>query len=198
MPAPTIPVASPSSPLEPPWRGLLLVRGATTCPGAASAVLACALVVPVAAQQPCLNPDYQHGISYVLPLKYAPGFEHFDYANPDAPKGGPLRLPDMGTFDSFNNILEKGRIAAGVDFGGSRKPRLRDAPGDRRGRAGQRLRPPGRRGPCRRGLPLGRLQAPGQCPLARRRAHHDRGHRLLIRSVQGAWVHRPQDGPDRP
>ena len=71
-------------------------------------------------EQPCANPQYRHGISYVLPLKYGPGFEHFDYANPGAPKGGHLRLPDMGTFDSFNNILEKGRVAAGMDFGGSR------------------------------------------------------------------------------
>ena len=69
---------------------------------------------------PCREPNYQHGISYVLPLKYAADFPHFAYANPDAPKGGRLRLPDMGTFDSFNNILEKGRVAAGVDFGGSR------------------------------------------------------------------------------
>ena len=96
------------------------VRGATTRLGAASGVLACTLMVPAAADEPCRNPDYKHGISYVLPLKYGPDFEHFDYANPDAPKGGPLRLPDMGTFDSFNNILEKGRVAAGVDFGGSR------------------------------------------------------------------------------
>ena len=98
----------------------MLVRGATTRSGAASIVLACTVVVPIAAEEPCQNPNYQHGISCVLPLKYAPDFEHFDYANPDAPKGGPLRLPDMGTFDSFNNILEKGRVAAGVDFGGSR------------------------------------------------------------------------------
>ena len=69
---------------------------------------------------PCSDPTYRHGISYVLPLKYGAGFEHFEYTNPDAPKAGALRLPDMGTFDSFNNILEKGRIAAGFDFLGSR------------------------------------------------------------------------------
>ena len=74
----------------------------------------------MAAEQPCHEPDYQHGISYVLPLKYPADFQHFDYANPDAPKLGPLRLPDMGTFDSFNNILDRGRVAAGVDFLGSR------------------------------------------------------------------------------
>ena len=31
--------------------------------------------------------------------KYKPGFSHFDYVNPDAPKGGTLRLAQMGTFD---------------------------------------------------------------------------------------------------
>ena len=82
--------------------------------------LVATFAMSAAADTPCQDPDYQHGISYVLPLKYGSGFQHFDYANPDAPKAGPLRLPDMGTFDSFNNILEKGRIAAGADFGGSR------------------------------------------------------------------------------
>ena len=80
------------------------------------AVLAAA---PSAGEPPCHNPDYKHGISYVLPLKYGPDFEHFAYANPDAPKGGIFRLPDMGTFDSFNNILEKGRVAAGFSFTGT-------------------------------------------------------------------------------
>lgn len=61
---------------------------------------------------PCGRPDYQHGISYVVPLKYDTDFEHFAYANPDAPKAGRIRFPVMGTFDSFNNILEKGRLAA--------------------------------------------------------------------------------------
>ncbi len=83
-------------------------------------VLAPWVAFAAAAEPPCVEPDYRHGISYVLPLKYGADFRHFDYANPDAPKGGRLRLPDMGTFDSFNNILEKGRVAAGVDFSGSR------------------------------------------------------------------------------
>ena len=47
--------------------------------------------------------DYQHGTSYIEPLKYAPGFEHFEYVNPQAPKEGTLRFPELGTFDSFNN-----------------------------------------------------------------------------------------------
>lgn len=66
---------------------------------------------------PCANPQYKHGLSYVLPLKYPPDFTHLEYANPDAPKGGLLRLPDLGTWDSFNSIIDKGRLAAGHDGG---------------------------------------------------------------------------------
>ena len=62
--------------------------------------------------------EYQHGTSYLEPLKYKSGFTHFEWANPDAPKGGLLRAPEMGTFDSFNGILDKGRIANGVARGG--------------------------------------------------------------------------------
>ena len=67
----------------------------------------------------CRNPDYRHGISYILPLKYTDGFTHFDYVNPDAPKQGTIRVPQMGTFDNYNVIVEKGRLAAGyqVDAG---------------------------------------------------------------------------------
>lgn len=64
--------------------------------------------------------EYQHGTSYIEPLKYPPGFSHFEYVNPDAPKGGIVRFPELGTFDSFNNILDKGRLPAGFNFLGVR------------------------------------------------------------------------------
>ena len=35
------------------------------------------------------EPDYQPGISLLHPLKYGADFQHFEFANPDAPKGGP-------------------------------------------------------------------------------------------------------------
>ncbi|MCZ6888652.1 MAG: extracellular solute-binding protein [Gammaproteobacteria bacterium] len=59
--------------------------------------------------------DYAHGTSYLEPLKYDADFSHFEYVNPDAPKGGSLRAAEMGTFDSFNGILDKGRVAEGVE-----------------------------------------------------------------------------------
>lgn len=48
--------------------------------------------------------------------KYGPDFEHFDYVNTDAPKGGRVRLAASGTFDSFNPLIIKGVPAAGTGF----------------------------------------------------------------------------------
>ncbi|MCP5367245.1 MAG: ABC transporter substrate-binding protein [Hyphomicrobiales bacterium] len=55
-----------------------------------------------------------HGIAMHGKLKYGPGFTHFDYVNPDAPKGGTVRLADQGTFDSFNGFIAKGNAAPGI------------------------------------------------------------------------------------
>lgn len=46
--------------------------------------------------------------------KYAAGFTHFDYVDPQAPKGGTLRIAQVGTFDSLNPFLVRGVPAAGV------------------------------------------------------------------------------------
>ncbi|MGA1067032.1 MAG: extracellular solute-binding protein [Alphaproteobacteria bacterium] len=40
--------------------------------------------------------------------KYPENFKHFDYVNPNAPKGGVLRLASEGSFDSFNPFNSKG------------------------------------------------------------------------------------------
>ena len=48
-------------------------------------------------------------------LKYAPGFAHFDYVNPGAPKGGELRLVSnlrTSTFDKYNPFTIKGSAPA--------------------------------------------------------------------------------------
>lgn len=46
--------------------------------------------------------------------KYPANFKHFDYVNPDAPKGGELILNGNGNFDSFNNYALKGVKAEGL------------------------------------------------------------------------------------
>ncbi|MBT4527433.1 MAG: ABC transporter substrate-binding protein [Deltaproteobacteria bacterium] len=40
--------------------------------------------------------------------KYKPGFKHFDYVNPQAPKGGSITYSTTGTFDSFHRFARRG------------------------------------------------------------------------------------------
>jgi microcin C transport system substrate-binding protein len=56
----------------------------------------------------------QHAIALHGDVKYPVTFTHFDYVNPDAPKGGTLRLPSIGTFDSLNPFIVKGVPADGI------------------------------------------------------------------------------------
>ncbi|MGO9172973.1 MAG: extracellular solute-binding protein [Rhodomicrobium sp.] len=46
--------------------------------------------------------------------KYGAGFPHLNYVNPDAPKGGTLRLAVLGSFDSLNPFIIKGAAASGM------------------------------------------------------------------------------------
>jgi len=46
--------------------------------------------------------------------KYGPDFAHFEYVNPEAPKGGNVRLAAIGSFDSLNPFIIKGEAAAGI------------------------------------------------------------------------------------
>jgi microcin C transport system substrate-binding protein len=50
-------------------------------------------------------PQSRHGLSLFGDLKYPPGFRHFDYVNPQAPKGGGVRFVALGTFDNFNQAI---------------------------------------------------------------------------------------------
>jgi microcin C transport system substrate-binding protein len=50
-----------------------------------------------------------HGYSFYGDLRYPADYSHFDYVNPDAPKGGEISLPFVGTLDSMNPYSGKGR-----------------------------------------------------------------------------------------
>ncbi|TQV83926.1 ABC transporter substrate-binding protein [Denitrobaculum tricleocarpae] len=52
-----------------------------------------------------------HAIAMHGEPKYPADFKHFDYVNPDAPKGGEIRTAARGTFDSFNRFIAKGTPA---------------------------------------------------------------------------------------
>ena len=53
-----------------------------------------------------------HGFSFYGDLKYPEDYPHFDYVNPDAPKGGEISLGTVGTFDSMHPYTRKGRAGA--------------------------------------------------------------------------------------
>ena len=77
-------------------------------------LLAGALGPPGAAAEDVIR---SHGISAFGDLEYGPGFEHFDYVNPDAPKGGTFSSRGTGaskTFDSLNAFILKGEPAQGL------------------------------------------------------------------------------------
>ena len=66
------------------------------------------LLLVVAGLQPAIADEqgqWQHGVSTFNEFKYGPDFEHFDYANPDAPKGGTLVLPTSWDFTTFTIFL---------------------------------------------------------------------------------------------
>jgi microcin C transport system substrate-binding protein len=76
-------------------------------------ILALALLGLIA-QGPAMAQDVikAHGISTFGALKYPADFPHFDYVNPDAPKGGTFSTWAFGSFDSMTPYILKGNAAA--------------------------------------------------------------------------------------
>lgn len=72
------------------------------------------VITPAAAQDYTAEP--QHAIAMHGEPKYGPDFTHFDYVNPDAPKGGTLTLEDSGGFDNFNPYILRGTPAGGLSY----------------------------------------------------------------------------------
>lgn len=66
----------------------------------------------------------QHGLSFFGDLKYPADFTHFDYVNPDAPKGGPFSQmgrttfynQSLTTFDTLNPYNQRGNGAQGIEL----------------------------------------------------------------------------------
>ncbi|MFP4315497.1 MAG: extracellular solute-binding protein [Desulfovibrionales bacterium] len=57
-----------------------------------------------------------HAIAMAGQPKYSAGFEHFAYADPEARKGGHVRLSAIGTYDSFNPYISKGVAVTGINL----------------------------------------------------------------------------------
>ena len=73
-------------------------------------------VSPAGAQTAAGSSDWRHALSLFGEIRYSPGFKHFDYVNPKAPKGGRVRQIAIGTFDNLNRVVAglKGSIAGGI------------------------------------------------------------------------------------
>jgi microcin C transport system substrate-binding protein len=83
----------------------------------ALAALGVAGAVPAHAAAPAAPAagDWKIGTSLIGEPHYKPGFKNFDYVNPNAPKGGTVRLSGASmTFDTLNPILPKGVAADGL------------------------------------------------------------------------------------
>jgi microcin C transport system substrate-binding protein len=66
--------------------------------------------------QPVLAQDVYKSSAIALhnDIKYPEGFSHFDFVNPDAPKGGNLVLSAIGSYDSFNSFIAEGLSPSGL------------------------------------------------------------------------------------
>ena len=128
-----------------------------------------------------------HGLSTFGELKYPADFKHFDYVNPEAPKGGTLALQikrgagnqNFDTFNTLNVFVLKGDGAAGMD---ATFDSLMAGSGDEPGRA---LRPPRPQGAL-----VGRqahlpLPAASRSAVPRRIAGDGAGRRLLDQHPEG-------------
>ena len=76
----------------------------------AAALLLLAAAAPGTAQEVYIG----HGVAMHGDLKYGPDFTHFDYADPNAVKGGEVRQHAIGTFDNLNPFILKGVAATGL------------------------------------------------------------------------------------
>ncbi len=77
-----------------------------------TAMLALGLAAPAHGQTPANT--WSHVFTMGEAPRYQADFPHFDYVNAEAPKGGVVRMGDMGGFDTFNPILPKGEPAGGL------------------------------------------------------------------------------------
>ena len=89
-------------------------------PGRAAILLAAAWAMLLSGVQ--AHPGeyvFGHGVAFLHELKYPAGFEHFEYINPGAPKGGALVLPTMRPFNTVSPLANEramGVPGAGLAF----------------------------------------------------------------------------------
>jgi microcin C transport system substrate-binding protein len=76
-------------------------------------IVAVLLAFPQASPAQDAHPP-THALAISGSVKYPPGFSHFEYARPDAPKGGQVKMGALGAYDSLNPFIIKGVPASGL------------------------------------------------------------------------------------
>ncbi len=77
---------------------------------------AVAVVIAVIFSAGAAFAEPSEGIALYGNYKYKTGFTHFDYVDPDAPKGGAVKFNAIGTYDTFNPYQLKGVKADGLGY----------------------------------------------------------------------------------
>ncbi|WP_175969479.1 extracellular solute-binding protein [Burkholderia sp. BCC0322] len=96
-----------------PWAAVARARRAIRVAGRTAVVFALQAALAATAAHAA------HAIAQYGEPKYPPGFKHFDYVNPAAPKGGTLVLANpnrLTSFDKFNPFTMRGNPAPGIDM----------------------------------------------------------------------------------
>ena len=82
---------------------------ATTVASYVLAGLLAGIALPAAAAD-----EWHHALSLVGTPKYGPDFKHFDWVNPNAPKGGSVTLSDSDPFDTLNSLPSGSNPPTGI------------------------------------------------------------------------------------
>jgi microcin C transport system substrate-binding protein len=80
-------------------------------------ILIAALILVSFAAPAQATPKPQTALAMTDAPLYPPDFTHFNYADPDAPKGGILKLGTVGSFDSLNPFIVRGQPPFGLGSG---------------------------------------------------------------------------------
>ena len=76
--------------------------------------LLCLALALLATPSLALAQDWRHGLSLFGAPELKKGFAHFPYVNPQAPKGGEVKIAAIGSFDNLNSFTIKGNAAEGL------------------------------------------------------------------------------------
>ena len=75
------------------------------------------LLALMAVQPAFAEDEKHHALSLVRPPKYPADFKHFDAVNPEAPKGGTVKLSSGAPYDNLNPAVFRGALAPGLSQG---------------------------------------------------------------------------------